>query len=145
MSATIWDAVMTSIAARIRAQITDVTLDVDRRAAVNEGERPRLVMTLGRTQEDMGMSPGASFHAIEVAIVCHAQGSTDTAARVALNTLRARLVAALNGWRDGAIFDVTAADAALEMFDVAESAKPAGMLTQSFIVSAVTPTASPYA
>jgi hypothetical protein len=145
MSATIWDAAMASVAARIRAQITDVTLDVDRRAAVAEGQRPRLVMQLGRTIGDPGMSPQATFHGIEVVITCHAEGATDTAARVALNTLRARLIAALDGWRDGVIFDVQAGDAALEMLDVSESAKPAGMLSQPFTVSAVTPTASPYA
>lgn len=145
MSATIWDAAMTSIAARIRAQITDVTLDVDRRAAVSESERPRMVLTLGRAAGDPSMSPQATFHSIEVVLTCHAGGTTDTAARVALNTLRARLVAALDGWRDGVIFDVQAGDALLEMFDVSESAKAAGMLSQPFTVSAVTPTASPYA
>lgn len=145
MSATIWDAAMASVAARIRAQITDVTLDVDRRAPVAETERPRMVMTLGRTMGDATMATQQTFHSIEVLVACHAQGATDTAARVALNTLRARLVAALDGWRDGVIFDVQATDAALEMLDVTESAKPAGVLTQPFMVSAVTPTASPYA
>lgn len=145
MADTIWDAAMASVAARIRAQITDVTLDLDRRAAVAEGQRPRLVQKLGRTIGDPTMATQATFHSIEVLIECHADGATDTAARVALNTLRARLVAALDGWRDGAIYDVTAADAALEMFEVAESAKAAGVLTQPFIVAAVTPTASPYA
>jgi len=145
MPTTIWDAVMASVAGRIRAQITDLTLDVDRRAAVAEGERPRLVMQLGRTIGDPGMSPGETFHAIEVVVSCHAGGATDTAARVALNTLRARLIAALDGWRDGSIYDVTAGDAGLEMLDVADSAKPAGVLTQPFTVSVVTPTASPYA
>lgn len=145
MSGSIWDAAMASVAARIRAVITDVPLDVDRRAPVEERERPRLVMQLGRTQDDRGMSPGETFHAIEILITCHAQGATDTAARIALNTLRARLTAALDGWRDGTIYDVTAGDAALEMLDVAESAKAAGTLTQAFTVSAVTPTASPYA
>jgi hypothetical protein len=91
------------------------------------------------------MATQQTFHSIEVLIECHAEGSTDTDARVALNTLRARLVVALDGWKDGVIFDVQAADAALEMFDPAESAKAAGVLTQPFFVMAVTPTASPYA
>lgn len=145
MTDTIWDAAMATVAARIRAFITDVALDVDRRAAVDERERPRMVMQLGRTQGDPGMSPGETFHAIEILITCHAHGATDTAARVALNTLRARLVAALDGWRSGTIYDVTAGDAALEMLDVETSAKPAGTMTQAFTVSAVTPTASPFA
>jgi hypothetical protein len=33
MPATIWDAAMAAVAARLRAVITDVTLDVDRRSS----------------------------------------------------------------------------------------------------------------
>lgn len=146
MSGTIWDAAMAAVAARITAVMTDVPMEQDRRAPVGERECPRLVMQLGRTQGDAGMSPGATFHAIEILVTCHAQGATDTAARIALNTLRARLVAALDGWRGGTIYDVTAGDfSPLEMLDIEASAKPAGILTQAFTVSAITPTASPYA
>lgn len=145
MPDTIWDAAMAAVGDRLAAQITDVPIERDRRAPVAEVELPCLVLTLGNTDQDLGTSVGEAFHSIEINVAGYAAGSTDSAARIALATLRARTVAALNGWQSGAVFDVQAGAADMALFDADQSARPAGSFTQTFTVLAVTPAGSPYA
>ena len=145
MPATIWDAVMAAVAARLRAVITDVPLDTDRRAPVAEAECPRLTLTLGDVSEDLTMAPGEALHRIEVVLRGYATGTTDTACRVALNTMLARAVGALNGWQSGAIFDVQAGpDRRVMLYDAEESARAMGEFTQGFIAQSMTPAGAPY-
>ena len=144
---TVWDAAMAAVGDRIAAVITDVPLDRDRRSEVAERERPRLVLNLGSTPApDLTQDPGAEYHDIEVTVSGFVAGATDTAARIAINTLRARVHAALNGLAGGVVFDVQAigGDGA-QLYEAEESAKPAGDFTQPFTVRCVTASGSPYA
>lgn len=145
MPATIWDAAMAAVAARLRAVITDVTLDLDRRSPVAAGECPRLTLTLGQPSEDLTMAPGEVLHRIDVQLQGFATGATDTDCRVALNTLLARAVAALDGWQSGLIFDVQASpDRRVTLYDAEEHARAMGEFTQGFIAQAMTPAGAPY-
>lgn len=152
MTTTVWDAAMAAVAARLRAQITDVTLDVDRRADVGTatGDRPRLVLTLGSTPApDLTQDPGAEHHEMEVFVsgyIVGARGDTDSEVRIATNTLRARVHAALNGFAEGAVFDVLAVGGeGAQLYEAEDSALPAGDFTQPFTVRCITASGQPYA
>lgn len=138
---------MAAVAARIRAVITDVTLDLDRRAPVSEAELPRLVLRQGDTPApNLEVDPGAEHHEIELTVEGFARGASDTAARTALNVLRARVMAALNGYAAGVVFDVLATGGeGVRLYEVGESAAPAGDFMQPFTVRCVTASGNPYA
>jgi hypothetical protein len=146
MPTTVWDAAMAAVAARLRAQITDVPVEMDRRAPVEEGECPRLVLTQGSTPApDLMQDPGAEHHDIEITVTGHQLGAGDTAARIATNTLRARVMAAMNGYAEGVVFDVMAVGGdGARLLDAEESAKPRGEFSQPFRVRCVTASGHPY-
>ena len=145
MPDTIWDAAMAAVGDRLAAQITDVPLYRDRRAAVGEAEVPCMVLTLSGSEQDLAVAAGEAFHSIEIAVTGYAKGPTDTAARIALSSLRARVIAALDGLQSGTIFDAQSSGSDLTLFDADQSARPAGSFTQTFSVLATTPAGSPYA
>jgi hypothetical protein len=146
MATTVWDAAMAAVATRLRAEITDVTVETDRRAPVEEGECPRLVLTQGSTPApDLMQDPGAEHHDIEVTVTGHMLGTTDTAARIATNALRARVMAALNGYAAGVMFDVMAVGGeGARLLDAEESAKPRGEFVQPFRARCITASGHPY-
>lgn len=145
MPATIWDAAMDAVAARLRAVITDVPLDLDRRSPVAESECPRLVLIQGDLLEDLTMAPGEALHRIEMRLLGYVSANADTACRVAVNTLLARSIAALNGWQSGLIFDVQAGpERRVALYQAEESARAMGEFTQGFFAQAMTPAGAPY-
>lgn len=146
MPDTIWDAAMAAVAARLAFVITDVPLDQDRRAPVMEEERPRLVLTQGDTPPpDYTVSPSEAFHSIQILVAGHVTGTTDTAARIAVNVLRARVIAALSGLRTPPLLDVIETDGETDLIADEESARAAASFQQAFLVTAVSPAGSPYA
>ncbi|MBS7789272.1 hypothetical protein KTR66_04665 [Roseococcus sp. SDR] len=146
MPTTVWDAAMDAVAAQLRAVVTGTPVELDRRAPVADGECPRLVVTQGDTPApDLTQDPGAEYHDIEITIAGHCVGSTDTATRIATNTLRAQVMAALNGYAAGVVFDVIAIGGdGVQLFDAEESAKPRGEFVQPFRVRCVTASGHPY-
>lgn len=151
MPTTVWDAAMDAVAARLGAELADIEgleVELDRDADVAQDERPRLVVTQGSTPApDLGQDPWSERHEIEILVSGYAVAcATRTEARIAVNALRARVHAALNGWQEGVVFDVLAAGGeGAQLYDVGESALPAGDFTQPFTVRCTTPSGHPYA
>jgi len=146
MPDTIWDAVMLAVGDRLAAVIPDVPLDRDRRAPVAEDQRPRMVIVLGETPApDYSIAATEAFHTIEILVAGHVQAATDSATRIAINTLRARVIVALSGYRAPPILDVIEGAGETDLIADEDSARAAGSFQQSFVVTAVSPAGSPYA
>lgn len=150
MPVTVWDAAMVAVRDCLASALADVEgleIEMDRDADVAEDERPRLVVTQGTTPApDLTQDPGNEHHEVEVLVSGYAApAATRTEARIAINALRARVMAALNGLAVDVVFDVLAVGGeGAQLYPVGESALPAGDFTQPFTVRCITASGHPY-
>jgi hypothetical protein len=147
MATPVREAALAAVAARLRAQLPDVALDRARRGAVDaERERlPRMILRGGDMEVDDTQEPGWTHYRIVFSVVAFARAGSDLDLEQALSSLHARIVAALAGWvpSGSSLGDVTEEGAEFLLYDVEDSAKPAGECVARFSILAVTPTGDP--
>lgn len=140
------ESILAAVAARLEAQIPAVPVERARRAQVDLGEMPRLVVRGQEATPDEGQSPGETFWTFGFTVTGYAKGATDLAAEQALSQLHADVMAALQMAELGpASVMPTPGPADVRLYEVDLSAVPAGDFTVAFQALAVAPTASPYA
>ncbi|MCA3416618.1 MAG: hypothetical protein INF84_18640 [Roseomonas sp.] len=142
------EAALAAIAERIITGLPDVALDRARRAPVDvEVETlPRLVLRGEEIEADDTEEPGRTHYRIGFVVSGFAAGASDLAAEQALSVLHARLVSLLAGWTPAAagLGDVVEQGAEFRMYDIEESALPAGEFLARFSILAIGPNGGPW-
>ena len=146
MPTPIREAVLAAVASRLAAIITDVPIERAQRAEPAVEAMPCLIIQGGDIVADEEQSPGECFWRVEFTVQGYAAGASDLACENALSLLHARVVSALQAWDPPApLVQFTTLDAAYDIFDVEQSAQPAGVFAARFHCQAVTPSGNPYA
>lgn len=142
------EAVLSAVTAQLLAQLPDVPADRARRAPVDPDKEklPRLAVIGGDMTADETQEPGRTHYRVEFGVVGYAKGKTDLEAEQALSLLHARAVEALAGWTPAAagLSDVAEEGAEFTLYDVADSATPAGEFTARFSMLAVAVAGNPW-
>lgn len=141
-------AAMSAVTDRLQLQLTDVTVERDRRAPVDVDTEalPRLVVALDGIEADTAQEPGVTHYTLAFTVVGYASGEEDTGAALALHTLHARVVAALAGWTPdtAGLGDLAELGADFALYDADQSAAPAGDFAARFSMLATATTGNPY-
>lgn len=140
------ESVLAAVAARLAALISDVPVDRARRAPVEIGDFPRLVLIGTSAFGDEGQSPTETFWTFGFSVTGYAKATTDLGAEQALSDLHARVMAALQMAELGpASVQPTAGLAEMGLYAADDSKTPAGQFSVTFEALAIAPTAHPYA
>lgn len=140
------ESVLAAAAGTLAAAISDVPVERARRAPVEIGDFPRLVLIGTSAIGDESQSPMETFWTFGFTVTGYAKAATDLAAEQALSDLHARVMAALQMAHLGpASVMPTAGMADLSLYPADDSRTPAGQFTVSFEALAIAPTAFPYA
>ena len=142
------EAALAAIAARLATQLPDVTVERSRRAPVDVDTEtlPRLVVRGEDWQADEAEEPGRTHYQVGFSVTGFVAGATDIEVEQGLSLLHARVVQALAGWTpaDPGLGDVAEQSADFTLYDVEESARPAGEFLARFSILAVGPTGGPW-
>ena len=148
MSTPVREAALAAVAARLRAQLPDVTLDRARRGEVDiDVERmPRMILRGEGIDADDTQEPGRTHYRIGFTVLAISRAGSDLDLEQALSLLHARIVAAIGGWVPSIVGlgDVAEQGAEFVLYDAEDSARPAGECAARFSILAVTPTGDPY-
>jgi len=146
MPTPIRETVLALVAARLAVIIVDVPIERAQRAEPAVEAMPCLILQAGDMIADEEQSPGECFWRIEFTIQGYAASASDLACEQTLSALHARVVSALQAWDPPSpLVQFTTLDAAFQMFDVEQSAQPAGVFAARFHCQTVTPSGNPYA
>jgi hypothetical protein len=142
------ETALAAIAARLVAQIATAAVERARRAPVDTDREPlpRLILTGASWDADETAEPGVTHYTMGFIVQGYARAATDLALEQALSTLHAATVAALAGWtptQDG-LGEATEEGADFELYDAADSEKPAGAFTARFSMLCLAARGSPY-
>jgi len=147
MSTPVREAALAAVAARLRAQLPDVTLDRARRGEVDiDVERmPRMILRGEGIDADDTQEPGRTHYRIGFTVLAISRAGSDLDLEQALSLLHARIVAAIGGWVPSIVGpgDVAEQGAEFVLYDAEDSARPAGECAARFSILAVTPTGDP--
>ena len=142
------EAALAAIAARLSVQLPEVTVERSRRAPVDVDTEalPRLVVRGEDWQADEGEEPGRTHYQVGVSVTGFVAGATDLEVEQSLSLLHAQVVHALAGWTpaEPGLGDVSEQSADFTLYDIEESARPAGEVLARFSILAVGPTGGPW-
>ena len=142
------EAALAAIAARLATLLPDVAMERSRRATVDVDTEalPRLVVRGEDWQADEGEEPGRTHYQVGLSVTGFVVGATDLEVEQGLSLLHARVVQALAGWMpaEPGLGDVSEQSADFTLYDVEESARPAGEFLARFSILAVGPTGGPW-
>jgi len=147
MSTPVREAALAAVAARLRAQLPDVTLDRARRGEVDiDVERmPRMILRGEGIDADDTQEPGRTHYRIGFTVLALSRAGSDLDLEQSLSALHARIAAALAGWVPNILNlgDVAEQGAEFVRYDAEDSARPAGECAARFSILAVTPAGDP--
>ena len=142
------EAALAAIGDRLTAELPAIVLERARRAAVDTDveDLPRLVLTGTDWEADETAEPGSTHYMLGFSVAGYVRAPSDLEAEQALSELHASVVAALAGWTpdvDG-LGEASEQGAEFRLYDIDESAKPAGEFLARFSMLAIAPLGAPF-
>lgn len=137
------EAALAALAARLAAQLPDVVIERARRSPVviDDEALPRMILRGEDMAADDTEEPGRTHYTLTFSVACIATAATDLAIEQSLSLLHARLVDTLAAWTpaEPGLGDVAERGAEFRLYEVEESARPAGEFVASFAMLCVGP------
>lgn len=146
MPTPIREAVLAAVEARLKAQITGVTVLRALRAPLDARHCPALILRGGDMSAEEDQSFGETLWRIGFSVTGMITAANDLAAEQALSDFHAKVITALQGYDLGpATIQPNVLNTSFDLYAAEDSATPAGEFTAEFEAMAMTPNASPYA